>query len=914
MSWGVPAPASGELAAAADSSSRANAAEPLLCFACSRCEYPICTSKDLILSRVPGGTTEYAFHYDLEDLLDLEEDVPVPCYCGDETVDTAILLSEDILEEPLPPAAKVMCMESIVESRKHLRSQQTATLAKLMRHRKDGKKSGRASAAADATAATGTEAPGPQSQQTGGGEAMGHGRGVEQQASTRHGSMASLGHLPQAATDEPALGPEHDLQLADSIPEHGDTGGGRPTATTTTAAPSPPPQVRTRSGGDAGREAAQAARVREMLIASYAQRPLRRYGATSEARVDMVGLTTDVLGWGLAISTRDRSAVGIPADLGSEGSREGGGQTESVAARLPQHILDVASRAPRKTTWGPPGNLTVEESFMVVTRSTSSAQGQWFAKFLCEDRVECPDCHLPLGFLFQRRGQGTREGRGASAKHADVDGGGGGDGDEAEGQPEDSAPTTTIQRDFRLPPGRVPVFASLEGERLRSRLTAAQTADGDGEEEEEEEGGSRRSASAHGALPLQQQQQQPRRPRSSGGSGGDDDDDDDGGGGGQTESVAGGAPASDGGLRGVGRGATTRTAGGDGEQKKRVKTERSVGEGGEGEEGEGEGGGGGEEEEAGASDRDEATKAAEEEAFPGEFIGLELKRIKQIAWGLREFQERYTKAQSLHSFRSLFPEAEELQSLYNRLSALRTQSELYNNLLRKHKEQNDVQSSLLHSQKERLGNYEEKMKTLQQILNAQKTQLEMQGTQMKQQDELMRSYRQRVATQAQQIEVEQMLLAEQTKTIESQREQIRLMHAHLEVQLDHARMTARQSQLESEEGKGESEGEDEDDTESPSDQRRATPTPGNDRYGEAVRHTREALAVATRALVGRIATAEARVSACAASPETSSRRTTPSPTQPPAHLRGVYGVPRVLTSSRAAPQEGEGVSKESSDA
>nr|CCC52095.1 conserved hypothetical protein, fragment [Trypanosoma vivax Y486] len=170
----------------------------------------------------------------------------------------------------------------------------------------------------------------------------------------------------------------------------------------------------------------------------------------------------------------------------------------------------------------------------------------------------------------------------------------------------------------------------------------------------------------------------------------------------------------------------------------------------------------------------------EVDSFPTRFVGLELKLICERQWGLRDFQKRYQQSKDLETFRALFPEAEELESVHSRITALRMQSELYGSLLRKHKEQNDVQCALIQSQKERISSYEEKLSTMQQIIEAQRAQLEMQGRQIKHQEELLRNHRSQVMTQQQQIRVEQLLLSEQSRTIESQREQITIMKEQLQ--------------------------------------------------------------------------------------------------------------------------------------
>ncbi|KAF8288202.1 hypothetical protein TcBrA4_0016240 [Trypanosoma cruzi] len=364
---------------------------------------------------------------------------------------------------------------------------------------------------------------------------------------------------------------------------------------------------------------------------SYQQaiQALARYKRVQETRVDLVCVREDVLGCGLSRCTRDRVA-------------------QSLSASSPPASVEEAQSSSSPTQWfSHPGNFIVEESFIKVRRRTKTARYPWFDAYDCRGRLECPDCHLGLGYLFVRR----------SNEHP---------GSEA-----------------------VAVAAPSAGH--------AETGD-DGTAEEAPE-------------PQQKRER--------------------------------------------------KEEGNDNEKKQKQK-----------------------------NDGDEDVLQ-----YPSTFLGLELKKIRERQWGLRDFQKRYQRSKELKTFREMFPEAEELENLYSRLTALRMQSELYNNLLRKHKERNDVQSALLQSQKERIHTYEEKLRTMQQIIEAQREQLEMQGRQIKHQEELVKNHKSQVHTQQQQIHVEQLLLTEQSRTIESQREQLNLIQAHLRARLMKEKLDERCEQL-----------------------------------------------------------------------------------------------------------------------
>ncbi|EAN78552.1 zinc finger protein family member, putative [Trypanosoma equiperdum] len=567
-----------------------------LCFVCSRCEHPICSHVDIITKTVSNGTTEHAFVYEMEDLLNMDR--PVPCYSGDEICETRVHVSEKILNVPLPPAARLVALEALANSQ-------------------------RARALEVVPSGPVTDADNSLTSEVG------------------HVTTDS-GQNPQGNHDE-----EADNVAGNSLGQISRIGGqGR-------SSPSSP----TNGSGD------------------VLTRSLARFSRTKETRVDLICVKEDVLSGGLARCTTDRSADTPPVPLTSSlvsdapgtasvaaGGEESGGASASLM-RGTQSTLGIVSQTPTATRWlRHPGNLIVEEGFVQVRRRTKTSRCPWFNTYNCSERLECPDCHLALGYLFVVK------------------------------------PTTQTHSHHAPAPGPEPTVM-----------------------EDAEEG------SPVGTHRLQQ-----KRERNE-----------------DQEEV----------VLTVSEETTARENSSTQEQKQQCEGKGA------------------------------------DEPFPTTFVGLELKKIRQRHWGLRDFQKRYHQAKDLKTFRLLFPEAEELESVYSRLVALRTQSELYGNLLRKHKEQNDVQYALIESQKERISSYEEKLNTMQQIIEAQRAQLDMQCKQIKHQEELLRNHKSQVATQQYQIHVEQLLRSEQSRTIESQREQLTLMQAHLRARVMKEQLEERYGQL-----------------------------------------------------------------------------------------------------------------------
>lgn len=743
----------------ANSPASPSAAAPpphITCFACSRCEYPVCDSNDLLLRKVRQGASEYAFQYNLDGLLDLE-DTPVPCYSAAEVVHTSVVVSEALMKVPLPPAAQVVALESIVQSRKFWVQQRRSMNARLHEH------------------------------------------GV----APLSGAGAVTGNNSHNSSAAPTEATTADVAATTNNNNNNSSSGA------------------------------------SVLLGPSV---VRRYGDSAESRIDLVCVQERVLEAGVQECTQDRSAAALtlisnevadknneasssvsgsgnrssPATTNTNGATsatvasadaQDGGTTATTTttsanvnttptvirdpsfAHVPTDVLKAATAVASKTQWSSPGNMSLREAYMEVNRTTLSSRAPWFQDYRCVGRVQCPDCHQALGYIFEmpegkvpstaaratsckgdigdgavpQLTQGLK--RPAAAQDREVEsadpilGASRGAGQErrqesASFQRSNSSNSNTGQG--RNATGVVPADTG------EAATTTAAAAAGAPRESGHAVfgGGAERSANAAEAdgarLPhakkmknendaqaaaaaftrrgsqeaLQQQQQQQQQPPM-----------------GRHE-----ASGEDGdGLRGVGTRADPQEA------CSPISAGSEVG---------------------GASPQSDDSETDVE--APPKFVGLELKRIVQRDWDLRAFQERYNKARELSTFRELFPEAEELQSLYSRLLGLRTQTELYNSLLRRHKEQNDVQMALLNSNKDRMHTYDEKIKTMQQIIEAQRAQIEMQTRQIRNQEELVQSHRRQFVTQQRQMDVEQMLLSQQSKTIESQKEQLRLLKTHFQ--------------------------------------------------------------------------------------------------------------------------------------
>jgi hypothetical protein len=649
----------------------------------------VCDSSDLLLRKVRQGTSDYAFQYDLDGLLDLN-DTTVPCYSAAEVVHTSVVVSESLMKVPLPPAAQVVALESIVQSRKFWVQQRRSMNARLHEH------------------------------------------GIAPLSGTSAVDVAGNASSGGASADPEALTSR--------------------TASSSIVGPS----------------------------------VVRRYGDSSESRIDLVCVKERVLEAGVQECTRDRSAAATTLVSSSATdstkseteAQEGEGRGASLNttptvvhdssfANVPADVLKAATARAAETQWSSPGNMSLREAYMEVNRTTLSSRAPWFQDYRCVGRVQCPDCHQALGFIFRMA------------------------------EPKKASAVATASSAATTATGVMEASHTDASSPTQGLKRSATTHDHDGDEEAEDGDGATGRTAAPPADHVSSERGEGR------GAAGSPVDNGGGNSSATTVSTAGddraaGVPESHAseadGARlphakktknekdaQVAAAATTRRGFQEALQHQQGHSSGDVA-GASGNRGSGLDGSGHSSTSDGAdgaqqSDEDDETT----DDAPVRFVGLELKRIVQRDWNLRAFLDRYNKSRNISTFRELFPEAEELQSLYSRLLGLRTQTELYNSLLRRHKEQNDVQMALLNSNKDRMHTYDEKIKTMQQIIEAQRAQIEMQTRQIRNQEELVQSHRRQFATQQRQMDVEQLLLSQQSKTIESQKEQLRLLKTHFQV-------------------------------------------------------------------------------------------------------------------------------------
>lgn len=481
----------------------------LTCFVCCRCDYPICTKDDIILETVAGGTTDEAFQYELEDLLDLPK--PVPCYSRREITSSSVYVSPKLLDLPLSSKAKVHAIQAVAESENA------------------------------------------------------QGRSIEEFDRT----IKDI--LKEEASSLAALLPSSDCVLDDSSDEMpGSPIEERQEEETTSPIPVPVEE-------------------RAENFPHYTS-----LGQTAESRIDIIAVRQDVLGRGVFSSTTGSNNRSDAEPTSHCAARDLFGETTgSSEAEQSGDDADAAVTGTirqQSTEWRAPGNLTVNEQYIKIKRSTLSFSNPWFNKYQMPCRVECPECRFGLGYVFEQT-------------------------------PE-----------------------------LDDESSAA-------------------------------------------------------------EDVAGGASSSDNGER----------------------------------------------------------------AFPRKFIGLELKNLKQKDWSIKDFQTRYNESRNLQTIKERFPDAEELISFYAKLSGLRTQVTLYHNLLSRHKEQYDVQSAIMRTQKTRMDAYEDRLKSMQEMINSQRNQLVAQVDRLLSQNDYIKSQFKRLQVQTERFHIEQSISTAKDKTISILRDKVALL-------------------------------------------------------------------------------------------------------------------------------------------
>eukprot|EP00796_Vickermania_ingenoplastis_P004467 gene4467-3262_t len=310
-------------------------------------------------------------------------------------------------------------------------------------------------------------------------------------------------------------------------------------------------------------------------------------GGISESRIDIVAVSHDILGYGVASSVQRQDTEGmsfLPSDIRA---MEDFCTLDGMEAGVADGV-----RGDTLVEWMGPENLAVSESFTRVLRTTSSASRPWFKRFKVESRTECPDCHLGLGFVFER-----------------------------------------------------------------CRLEKEETTDSSREEQEKP---------------------------------------------GQSQDIS-------------------------------------------------------------------------SNPFPDRFIGLEVKKLKELEWSLREFQKRHSHTKNVEAFRELFPGAEDLQCWQSRVIGLRTQGVLFQNLLMKHKEQHEFQTAILQTQKTRMETYESRMKTMQEIISSQRAQLITQVDRLLTQSDYIKNQFRKLQVQTERFQIERMISTEKDQTISILREEVALL-------------------------------------------------------------------------------------------------------------------------------------------
>lgn len=502
----------------------------LTCFICSRCEFPICTAADIIREPVSGGTTDEAFVYDFEDMLNLE--TAVPCYSRREEVKSSVYVSPDLLGLPLSSNARRHALQAVEESE----IAQGRTLSNVEETLK---------IIEEEESVTASYANGPS-------------LSVE----------AEPMELQQRTDDERRMNTESSGAEQDAVrtvPSHGPSGR----------------------------------RTDDDMQMHYSS-----MGLTTESRMDIVGVSYEILGVGVLQSNTDRSDAAPSPVNGSEIISEHLTGTQSIDPDFSDPVRDP----PKPTTWKAPGNLEVEECFIKVARSSLTGVKPWFRSFTCSTRVECPECHLGLGYAFERTADPISE----SSYQENAD----------------EASKDEVEPCSKKGKTEVPLSRVVDG--IESK-------------------------------------------------------------------------------------------------------------------------------------------------FPDCFLGLEIKNLRPSEWTLKDFQRRYTHTKNVETFRELFPGVEELQSFYSRLTALRTQAALYHNLLRKHKEQHEVQSAILQTQKCRMEAYEGRLKTMQEIISSQRAQLVAQVDRLLTQNDYIKTQSRKMQMQTERFQIERMISTEKDQTINILREEVALL-------------------------------------------------------------------------------------------------------------------------------------------
>lgn len=117
---------------------------------------------------------------------------------------------------------------------------------------------------------------------------------------------------------------------------------------------------------------------------------------SAESRVDVIAVSSEVLGAGVELCTTynstDKNSGGSQMNIPQMSLREEGSETSTPQLKSPKELVK----------WDSPGNFTVDETVISVQHSTLSSQKPLFQRYSMSGKVECPDCHLSVGYYFVR--------------------------------------------------------------------------------------------------------------------------------------------------------------------------------------------------------------------------------------------------------------------------------------------------------------------------------------------------------------------------------------------------------------------------------------------------------------------------------------------------------------------------------
>lgn len=126
--------------------------------------------------------------------------------------------------------------------------------------------------------------------------------------------------------------------------------------------------------------------------------------SVTESRIDIFCVSSKILGLGVLPCVKTRNG-NVHCASSSLSSRSGHGREEKRSDSYANCSEANNDQEEQEEFVGEGGVRTsaatgVAECGVEVERTTTSAEVPWFKQFDCTGRVECPDCHLHLGFIF----------------------------------------------------------------------------------------------------------------------------------------------------------------------------------------------------------------------------------------------------------------------------------------------------------------------------------------------------------------------------------------------------------------------------------------------------------------------------------------------------------------------------------